>query len=67
MGKDSPDAAPPRDLAKEISQILSQSGALYNSEAQYGPLNLGLDLNNLNLALEGTPGGTRTSTVSNPV
>lgn len=54
--KDSPDSPPPRDLAAEIQQILSQGPAIYRSQRELSPQNLGLDLSNLNLALEGTPG-----------
>jgi hypothetical protein len=59
MGK-SPDAPAPRDLAGEIQQILSQGPALLASDATLGPQYTGLDLRNLQLALEGAPEGTQT-------
>lgn len=59
MGKESPAPAPPRDLAKEISQILSQGPSLLASEQALSPQQTGLDLSNLNLALYGTPAGQR--------
>lgn len=53
---------PPRDLAQEISSILSQGPALLRSEQSLSPEQVGLDLSNLELALYGTPAGTRTLT-----
>lgn len=59
MGKDSPDAAPPRQLDVELQQILSQWPALLRGEQANTPGAVGLDLSNLELALEGAPAGTR--------
>ncbi len=53
--KDSPDAPPPRDLASEIQQILTQGPAISRSQRELGPGFTGNTLNNLQLTLEGTP------------
>lgn len=59
MGKSSPSAAPPRDLGNEIAQILGQQGNLIGSETAYSPGQIGLDLSNLDLALNGQAAGQR--------
>lgn len=58
MGKDSPDAAPPRQLDDELSQILSQWPALLRGEQENTPGAVKNDLSNLNLSLEGADGTT---------
>lgn len=58
MGKDSPDAAPPRQLDVELSQILSQWPALLRGEQENTPGAVKNDLSNLNLSLEGADGTT---------
>ena len=59
MGKDSPEAPAPRDINAEISAILNQGPALLRSEQQISPQSATLDLSNLDLALKGSPAGTR--------
>lgn len=67
MGKSGGSSPPPRDLGKEISQILGQEPALLASEGTYSPQRIGLGLSNLDLALNGSSGGTRTVYDDTPV